>query len=238
MLPKLWRPLVLSLTSLLVVGAGPTVLAGPVDSDGPEDLSVADIAETDPLRIIDVVVNFDVPPSSTDITRLATGFTALQLFSGFRAPSSDYVGGYVLGQDESVEEALAKYAFAQSDMVNTAVDQAVTTLETTDDPAWREHLGDLLAWRANLDSVGVQLVGVVLRGPADAAALLPTVLDPGVIGSVLPAQGLNVRPILKGYIGINPCPGHISNCIFSNGNQFVIPKYTQPLPSERSWSWP
>jgi hypothetical protein len=36
MLPKLWRPLVLSLTSLLVVGAGPTVLAGPVDSDGPE----------------------------------------------------------------------------------------------------------------------------------------------------------------------------------------------------------
>jgi hypothetical protein len=63
-----------------------------VDSDGPEDLSVADIAETDPLRIIDVVVNFDVPPSSTDITRLATGFTALQLFSGFRAPSSDYVG--------------------------------------------------------------------------------------------------------------------------------------------------
>jgi hypothetical protein len=41
----------------------------------------------------------------------------------------------------------------------------------------------------------------------------------------------------RGYVS-SPCFGHISTCVFSNGNEFVIPKFVQPLLSDRSWTWP
>jgi hypothetical protein len=153
----------LLLTIACLVAVILTSAASP--SAGSSGLALA--ATVSPEKLIRVVVSLDQSQPASKIEELTSGLRVEELFSGFEAADSAYVGGFVLATDQSVDAALAAYQEMQVADVATAL-QAATSSDSADGlSGLQSYVGDLKAYLASLTVDGLGVFGFIAIGPAD-----------------------------------------------------------------------
>lgn len=178
---------------LLIPGA---VAGTPTTAIAP---SVVAIAAQDPDAEIQAVVSFRELVPAESALQANKLIRIEQFFHAFRASDgTTWVGGYLLGADESATDAVKSYLEAELYLVTAAVSDVNFALEAAAEPEASDlaiQLKDLQTRLAELSAIGIQVYAIQVTGPASDIAALPTTTDLS-IESINLWTGTGARPVL------------------------------------------
>lgn len=190
----------LGIPLIAVLALGPAAVAVGVSSARTPklDAEISIMATRDPNAHIQAVVSFTELIGAERTALTAKSVRIEQYFHAFRASDgTTWVGGYVVGTEESTGDGLKNYLAAEMALVSGAIDEFDKTLASATGPEATDletQLSDLHARSDELSEFGIRVYAVQVSGTAEAVAALGSSDLP--IRSIATISGTNTQPDL------------------------------------------
>lgn len=162
---------ILALCSLLAT-AGVIASQEPVSGGLPVSGPSAGLVDSGPNQSETVVLSLKELESTDKLEALTSDLQVEQVFSGFRAAHSDFVGGFALRPEQSLRDAIETYLSLQIDAVDASLKDAPSEASAGDAQALADYTEDLKGYRASLTEDGLRIFGFTVIGSTDAIQAL------------------------------------------------------------------